>query len=348
MSASPVQLTGGAFQDSEGDVLANGYLTFLLSQDGSVSGVGNICSGIEIKIQLDSMGNVAASTSTPPAADQYIWGNDAISPANTFYKVTGYTSEGQPSYGPNNQQVTGSGTFDLGTWVPNQIISWVPPVQATELEVNGTPNQSQVLLNLVAGANITITDEGSGEVEISAAGSSSSPVGSNVVTMPLLNPTTVSAGLNGYTVVFRIPATYIVAVGTSIRVGILTTATLPFVVNAASIGATLPDSTTWTTPPVSITWPGGAFSSESTLYLSNVSDIVIDTAHDYYITIYIDLSSSSGNAYFTTSTATGNTWQAYQGITGYLSGNHSGDANASSLQSPASSNIFVVSQVVIG
>jgi hypothetical protein len=336
---SPCTLSGGGFQDSEGNVLANGALHFLLSQDGSVSGVGNICSGIEVIIQLDDDGNAVSGSE--------IWGNDVISPTNSFYRVTGYSATGQPSWGPNNQQVTGS-TFDLGTWVPNQIISWVPSIQATDLEVNGTPNIDQALLNLTAGTNITITDEGAGEVVIAAAGSSSSPVGSNVIPMPLLNPATNSAGLNGYTVVLRIPNTYITAVGTSVKIGILTTATLPFVVNAASIGATLPGSTTWTTSPVAVTWPGGAFGSESTLYLSNVADITIDTAHDYYIAVYIDSSSSGGDAYFTTSTATGDTWQSYQGLSGYLSGNHSNDANASSLQSPTTTNIFVISQVVIG
>jgi hypothetical protein len=117
---SKVELTGGAFQDSEGNVLANGYLIFRLSIDGSVSGVGNICSGITIKITLDANGNAVAG--------QYIWGNDNINPMPNFYTVEGYASNGQPAWGPNNQQVTGSGTFDLGTWVPNTVISWTPTV----------------------------------------------------------------------------------------------------------------------------------------------------------------------------------------------------------------------------
>lgn len=151
-------LSGGGFQDSEGNLLANGVLHFLLSQDGSVSGVGNICSGIEVLIQLDADGNATSGSE--------IWGNDVISPPNNFYRVTGYSATGQPSWGPNNQQVVGS-TFDLGTWVPNQIVSWVPPIQVPELEVNGTPNLDQQLLNLTAGSGISITDEGAGEIEIS-------------------------------------------------------------------------------------------------------------------------------------------------------------------------------------
>jgi hypothetical protein len=168
MPATKTQLVGGAFQDSEGNVLADGTLEFVLSQDGSVVDVGNICSGVAIKIQLDSMGNVASSTSTPPAADQFIWGNDSILPVNTFYKVTGYTSQGQTAWGPNNQQVIGSSPFNLGTWIPNQIISWVPSVQGLLVEVGGTPTVVQNILNLIAGTGITIVDNGNGSVTISA------------------------------------------------------------------------------------------------------------------------------------------------------------------------------------
>jgi hypothetical protein len=167
---SKVQLVGGGFQDSEGNVLENGYLEFFLSQDTSISSVGNICSGIAVSVQLDSSGNVASSSSTPTAPNQYIWGNDVMSTPNTFYKVLGYTASGQPAWGPNNQQVVGSGTFDLGTWIPNTIYSWTPPVQPLTLEVNGVAASSQILQNLVQGSNVTITDEGSGDIEISASG----------------------------------------------------------------------------------------------------------------------------------------------------------------------------------
>jgi hypothetical protein len=173
MTASPVQLIGGSFQDSEGNLLENGYLEMELSQDCTVTGVGNVCSGIKIRIQLDSAGNAASSSSTPPAPDQYIWGNDVLLPPNNFYRVTGFTAAGQPAWGPNNQQVTGSTPFNLGSWVPNQIISWVPPLQPLALEVNGTPNEDQSLLNLTNGNNVTITDDGSGEIVIAASGGAS-------------------------------------------------------------------------------------------------------------------------------------------------------------------------------
>lgn len=116
--SSPLTLTGGNFSDAEGNPLALGYLIFVLSQDSSVSGI-NVCAGVEIKVPLNSSGSADGTVA--------IWGNDALSPVNSYYRVTGYTAEGQPAWGPNNQQVTGSGSFDLGTWTPNTLVSWVPP-----------------------------------------------------------------------------------------------------------------------------------------------------------------------------------------------------------------------------
>jgi hypothetical protein len=45
------------------------------------------------------------------------------------------------------------------------------------LETNGTPNGDQTLLNLVAGTNMTITDDGSGNITFDATGGSGSPGG---------------------------------------------------------------------------------------------------------------------------------------------------------------------------
>jgi len=36
--STKVQITGGAFQDAAGNLLVNGYLLFVLSQDGLVNG----------------------------------------------------------------------------------------------------------------------------------------------------------------------------------------------------------------------------------------------------------------------------------------------------------------------
>jgi hypothetical protein len=176
--ATKVQLIGGAFQDSEGNLLANGFLKMTLNQDESITGVGQICSGIEIRINLNSSGGVSVS----PV--QSVWGNDQMLPVNSYYRVSGYNSSGQLAWGPNNQQVNGSGgTFDVGTWVPNVVLSWFPPLQATELQTNGVDNGDQTLLNLKNGTNVTITDDGSGGVTINSTGSGS--VSSVALTAPV-------------------------------------------------------------------------------------------------------------------------------------------------------------------
>jgi hypothetical protein len=182
MPATKVQLTGGAFQDSEGNVLALGYLKMKLSQDALISGVGQICSGIEITINLDSSGDVVAS----PA--QSVWGNDQMTPANSYYRVFGYKANGQLAWGPNNQQVNGSGgTFSLGSWTPNTVISWTPAIQIPELQVNGVDNAVQDVLNLKDTASVTWIDDGNGSVEATAATTELQVNGVDNVDQALLN-----------------------------------------------------------------------------------------------------------------------------------------------------------------
>lgn len=164
MPSSKVQLTGGVFQDAEGNVLANGYLLMRLSRDGVVSGVGQVGAGVDIKITLNSSGSVDTTNA------QSVWGNDQLLPANTYYRVTGYTAQGQPAWGPNNQQVNGSGgTFDVGTWVPNQVISWTPTISTIVLETNGTPNSKQGLFNITGASHISAS-ESAGTVTIQDSG----------------------------------------------------------------------------------------------------------------------------------------------------------------------------------
>jgi hypothetical protein len=160
MSASLTELTGGNFQDGEGNLLTGGYLTFRLNQDSNVND-SQVCSGVQVKILLDIYGSIIAG--------QYVWGNDDLSPVNSYYTVTGFTANGQIAWGPNNQQVVSGGTFDVGTWVPNQVISWTPPTVPIVLKTNGTLNGSQTELNIQAGANITCTDNDAGTVTIASA-----------------------------------------------------------------------------------------------------------------------------------------------------------------------------------
>jgi hypothetical protein len=174
MPASKTMLTGGSFQDSLGNPLANGTLKFHLSQDCLVSGVGTVCSGIDVIIQLDSTGNVASSASTPSAPNQYIWSNLVMTPQNNYYRVTGYTAQGQIAFGGNNQQVGSGATFNLDNWTPNTVLSWFPSTQqAVLLEVNGTPTAVQTIANFEStDSSVTITDEGNGSINFQTAGGS--------------------------------------------------------------------------------------------------------------------------------------------------------------------------------
>ena len=58
-------------------------------------------------------------------------------------------------------------------------------VTGLELEVNGTPNADQALLNLVPGANVTITDGGSGNITIAASGGGGGTVTSVTASAPI-------------------------------------------------------------------------------------------------------------------------------------------------------------------
>jgi hypothetical protein len=110
------QITGGAFQDPEGNPLANGYLTFEISQAGLVNTNTAVCSERLITVPLDSSGNVVVSTVYS------LWPNDVITPSGTFYHVSAYTSKGQLVWGPNAQTVLSSPSpYNISVWIPGKI-----------------------------------------------------------------------------------------------------------------------------------------------------------------------------------------------------------------------------------
>jgi len=108
-----------------------------------------------------------------------VWANTGgvLSPINTYYRVTGYTAAGQRAWGPNNQQVAAGATFNLGSWVPNSVISWFPTVSqfpALAVEVAGAPFSSPTLLDFESSdSSVTITDEGAGVLNFQASGGAS-------------------------------------------------------------------------------------------------------------------------------------------------------------------------------
>jgi hypothetical protein len=60
--------------------------------------------------------------------------------------------------------------YVLGSVYNINVLTGSDAPAALELETNGTPNSSQTLLNLVAGTNVTLTDEGGGSIQIAASG----------------------------------------------------------------------------------------------------------------------------------------------------------------------------------
>lgn len=143
--ATKVQLTGGAFQDPEGNPLANGYLIMELSQDSIANSTDQICAGFKIKITLDSSGNVVTS----PA--QYVWPNDVLSPAGTFYMVSGYSAVGELVWGPNAQQVLSTPSpYDIGAWVPGTVNTLNGPIPTYDIGifVQGAYTASQLVMLL--------------------------------------------------------------------------------------------------------------------------------------------------------------------------------------------------------
>jgi hypothetical protein len=162
-------LSGGAFTDCEGNVLANGFLTFELSHDEvetSTTPNGQVVAGLKKKVFLDNSGNVVTNTG--------IWSNDVMNPAGSFYIVKAYTNSGvlawkYPQYwtipsAPNPYNLSAAAPLNP----PTSGLGGTP-VDFILLQTNGTNNSDQTLLDLTAGANVTLTNV-AGVTTITAAG----------------------------------------------------------------------------------------------------------------------------------------------------------------------------------
>lgn len=158
------QLINGNFQDANGDALNAGYLIMQLNQDAQSSQQSQVDGNRSIKITLDATGNAVSG--------QYVWPNTALNPSTTYYIVSAYSAAGQLVWGPNYLLVNTVPTFDLDSWVPNQIGGGGVPTGSITLQTNGVNNGSQQLLDLQQGTNVTITDNGSGVITIASAGGS--------------------------------------------------------------------------------------------------------------------------------------------------------------------------------
>lgn len=158
------QITGGAFQDFTGSVLANGYLTMQLSHDEQETfDPGNIVSGYPLRVGLDANGNIAGSI--------FLWPNDQLNPAGSYYIVSAFRSDGTQAWSsPQFQTVTSAPSpFNVGTWVPNNPPAGGAQVGTIVLQTSGLNNASQSLLNLAAGSNVSLVNS-AGTTTITASG----------------------------------------------------------------------------------------------------------------------------------------------------------------------------------
>jgi len=164
-----LQLEGGNFQNASGAVIAGGKLLLTISHDESyASGPSQIVGGQKFTVTLDNNGNIPVS----PAFKVY--DNADLLPSGSFYIVRLFDSTGAEVWAsPQYWTLLASpNPIDVGTIVPTN-----PPGSGLNsggatllLQTNEVNNGSQSLLDLHAGTNITLTDNGSGRVTIASTG----------------------------------------------------------------------------------------------------------------------------------------------------------------------------------
>jgi len=111
------QIINGGFQDSSGNPLSLGKLRLRLNTDAQATGATGprqVCAGIILNASLDSNGNVAGQTGAGPQ----IWPNDQLDPTDTVYIAIAYAASGVQGWKSENVIPSGTGPFDLNTWVP--------------------------------------------------------------------------------------------------------------------------------------------------------------------------------------------------------------------------------------
>ena len=365
----PTVLVTATLNDPSGAALTgNAFVRFKLRGFAGfvprVSGTSILC-----ETQIDS-------PSVAGAISQALWGNNAITPANTWYTVEFW----------NGGRITSSGNYVINgaTALNTAAQSNAPSVPSGFLLVlqnNGANNSSQQLLNLEStDASVTITDKGAGTINLQAAGGgggSSTLAGDTdvAITTPLngdlltydtasthwknkpaaggggdagenmfLPPpfTSSDSGYAGVTVICKITANQVSALGASIklRFDVLSGASVTLV--AAVIRRTLPGSITWL-DNTAFTWGSSATPTflASTQNLSDACAVAVDTAHDYYILICVG---SSGGANYP-KTANPPASYGFPGC-GYVGGNQTASSDASAVATPSAAWISTC-QVVI-
>lgn len=107
-AGTKIVLTGGNFQDNQGNKIANGTVTFLLNVDSETQSLYQIVSKTTISVGLDANGNIAGT----PA----FWTTTILTPSNSYYTVKVFTAKGQLVWGPNYMTIPNTSPFNIATW----------------------------------------------------------------------------------------------------------------------------------------------------------------------------------------------------------------------------------------
>jgi hypothetical protein len=134
-----IAISGGNFQDAEGNALAGGSLILQLNNDAVVLGTGQVVSKLPLVITLDENGNA-------PSTD--IWFNDQLSPSGTVYIATLFSASSQPVWSAaQNWSFTGGSPINLNTMVPTvSSVTYVSP-QVLGITISGVPTAGEVLVS---------------------------------------------------------------------------------------------------------------------------------------------------------------------------------------------------------
>lgn len=158
----------------------------------------------------------------------------------------------------------------------------------------------------------------------------------NLVVLPQLGSGGVIAG---YTVWVQIPASALLRDGSQVKLGIYVTSTNVVIAGAvirraAAFGTSFIDSTPFT-------WGSSATPTFGTtgLHLSDAISVAVDTAHDYWVLVYFD-ATSTGNVAVNTGLGT----QTPDFIPGYQFGDQTATAMGS--LSPAATYLKGIQQIV--
>jgi hypothetical protein len=146
-----VTLTGGPFTDAHATAVASGTLRLQLSKDARRSG-GQVCRAYQVDIALDANGSIASNTT--------VYGNDELTPTDTYYVATVFDSNRSPVYGPVQWLLTGGGTVNVNTINPTTGVSTAGVSIDASLDTLSFDRANQDVKLLRSAANVLSLDTG--------------------------------------------------------------------------------------------------------------------------------------------------------------------------------------------